>query len=318
MNAISATRRTIRRAWTTFGTLLIISVGMMGVSDTAPIQHLQSGVNTALAPVESAVNNVTDTLGSYWSALLQIDKLRTQNEQLKQENQQLQEELSRMGAISRLNDDWTKITAAQQSVPYQTTPARVIVRDLSNVTQRTIVLDKGSNDGLMPGEVVVDAGGGLVGRILVCDATVSQVLLIDDPTAVVVGMEAKSGATGTVQGSISGLLTMSYVDASAPLAKGESVVTAGEALPGTEDRSPYPPGLLIGTIVDVNTDPNTVVKSATVEPAAHLEDATFVLVITNYQGGFASPAPGATPFGPTPAGSSGVSGSTQPSPSLNP
>ena len=331
MNAITATRRTIRREWTWFGTLLIVSVGLMGVSDAGPIQQLQSGVNIALSPVETAMNNAADTVDSYWSALLQLDHLRTQNEQLQAENEKLQAELDRMAAISQLNTDWTAITAAQQSLPYQTTPARVIVRNTSDVTTRTVIINKGSHDGLVTGECVVDAGGALVGRISQVDATVSEVVLVNDPNAIVVGEEAKSGAMGTIQGSIAGDLTMSYVDAATPLTVGEPVVTAGEALPsatsspgatsttgsitssGLTARSPYPPGLLIGTITAVQTDPNAVVQSATLKPAARLSNATFVLVILNYEGGFPSPAPGSTPFHPiTPTPSIAPSASGNP------
>jgi rod shape-determining protein MreC len=308
MNVVTATRRTIRREWTTWGTLLILSVGLMGISDTTQAHDLQSAVNWAVSPAETVLSNAADTAGSYWSALTQIDKLRTDSERLRLENQTLKEQLDRMPAISKLNDDWTKITAAQLSVPYRTTPARVIVRDLSDVRPRTLLLNKGSSDGLAPGQVVIDAGGALVGRISEVDATVSMVLLVSDPLAVVVGKEAKSNATGTIRGSISGQLQMSYVD-TATLAVGDAVVTAGEALPCTNDISPYPPMLLIGEVVAVSVDPNTPVKSATIKPAAHLTDATFVLIIVDYQGGFGPPVPSASP---------GPSGSLRPASSPKP
>jgi cell shape-determining protein MreC len=141
------------------------------------------------------------------------------------------------------------------------------------------------------------------------DATVSSVLLVSDPSAVVVGKEAKSGATGTITGTITGQLQMSYVDAGAELTKGEPVVTAGEALPCTNDISPYPPALLIGEIAEVLTDPNEPVKSATITPAAHLTDATYVLIIVDYQGGFGPPMPSA---GPAASGSPDASGSARP------
>jgi rod shape-determining protein MreC len=303
MNAISATRRTIRRAWTTFGALLIVSVGLMGVSGTKTAQDLESAVNWAVSPAESFINSAADTAGSYWSALTQIDTLRTQNALLKDQNLTLQEELDRMAAISKLNDDWTRITAAAQGVPYQTTPVRVIVRDISDVSQRTLIVDKGSNDGLVQGEVAIDAGAAVVGRIISVDASVSKILLISDPSSVVVGKEVKSGATGTIQGTISGQLQMSYVDVAATLTEGETVVTAGEALPGTGDISPYPPGLLIGHIHKVSQDRNAVVQSATVDASAHLTDATFLLVITDYRGGF-NALPTGCVYNPTPSGSS--------------
>ena len=320
MNAISATRRTIRREWTTFGILLIISVGLMGISDTSTAHGLQSAVNWVAMPAETAINNIADTAGSYWSALTQIDRLRTQNEQLKQENLTLQQELDRMGAISKLNDDWTKITAAAQSVPYQTTTVRVIVRDLSNVGQQTLIVNKGSSDGLAADQIVIDAGGALIGRVQKVEATVSTVLLISDPTSVVGGRESKSGVIGTVRGSISSKLQMSIVNVSADVAGtmvGKPVTTAGEALPGTCDISPYPPGLLIGTITDVTKDTNLVVQTATIIPAAHLTDATFLLVIMDYHGGFAAPGASNCPSAASPSPSAQSTGkpgaTTQPS-----
>jgi rod shape-determining protein MreC len=340
MNAISATRRTVRREWTAFGTLLIISVGLMGISDTQTAHDLQSGVNWIAMPVETVLNNAADTAGSYWSALTQIDRLRTQNEQLKQENLTLQEELDRMAAISKLNDDWTKITAAQVSSPYQTTPVRVVVRDLSNVGQQSLIVNKGSNDGLTVGEVVVDAGLALVGRINKVEATVSTVLLISDPTSVVVGTAAgtpaapqasaaagaapkasaslSTPATGTITGSISGQLQMKYVDKDATLSKGAVVFTSGESLPNTTDVSPFPPALLIGTIVGVTNDPNLVVQGATIQPAAHLTDATFLLVITNFQGGFGQAVPPGCLAGTAGAGATGISATATPSGSAGP
>ena len=291
MNAVTATRRTIRREWTAFGALLIVSVGLMGMSGTQTAHDIQSAVNVGVRPVETFLNGINDTVASYWSALTKIDRLRTQNEQLKNENLPLQEELNRMDAISKLNDDWSKIDAAGGGVPYQTQPVRVIVRDISDVSALTLVIDKGTDDGLAEGQVVVDAGGAVVGRIQEADATVSSVLLISDPISVVVGTEAKSGATGTILGSISGQLSMSYIDsaAAAKMTVGEPVTTAGESLPGTNDTSPYPPGLLIGTITAITKDPNAVVQSATITPAAHLNDSTFLLVIVGYQGGFGPP-----------------------------
>ena len=328
MNAVTATRRTLRREWTVFGALLIISVGLMGVSGTKTAKDLESGVNWVVSPVETTLNDLADTAGSYWSALTQIDHLRTENAQLKDENLTLQEELDRMPSISKLSDDWSKITAEAAGVPYQLTAVRVIVRNISDVTTRTLVINKGSNDGLVEGQVVIDAGGALVGRLTDVAKTVSTVLLISDPNAVVTGLEINSGAIGSVTGSIGGALEMKYVDATTALTLGDSIVTAGEALSGTDDTSPYPPGLLIGTIQSVSKISNEVVQSAIIQPAAHLNDATFLLVITDYKGGFgptlsycssATLGPGilATPT-PDPSASAGPTCLPRPSPLVHP
>jgi len=38
-----------------------------------------------------------------------------------------------MNAISQLNTDWTKVSQAQQSSQYQTTIARVVVRNITDI-----------------------------------------------------------------------------------------------------------------------------------------------------------------------------------------
>ena len=54
---------------------------------------------------------------------------------------------------------------------------------------------------------------------------------------------------------------------------------------GVGVRSPYPKGLLIGQVVDVRRDANSVVQTAYLRPAAPLDRLEYVLVITDYEGG---------------------------------
>jgi len=296
MSAPRPARRRARTQWTAFGILLAISVALMGTSGTKIATDVESGFNYAMQPPVTWLNQAADTVGSYLSALTQIDRLRTENDQLRQDNETLREQLARMPAISQINTDWTQISEAGQTVSYQNTPARVTSRDLSGVRARTFILDKGSHDGIAVDQVVVSAGGALVGRVASVGATVSQVLLLNDPSAVVVGEEVQSTAIGTIRGQVGGILLMEDVDASEKLDKGAVVVTAGESIPGTDARSPYPPGLLIGQIDSVSNDPNSVVKSCYISPAADFVNTNFVLVITGYQGGIplGSPSPGAS------------------------
>ena len=302
MNARSG-NRLLRGQFVVYGLLVTLSVGLMGASGSHTAAVIQSDANYMLNPVEVALDDAADTVISYWSAIISLDNVRTENEQLRQENQTLTEELNRMNAISQLNTDWTKVSQAQQSSQYQTTIARVVVRNITDIGPRTFIINRGIADGISLGEVVMDDGGAVVGRILSVQTYDATVLLVNDTSAVVIGEEADSGAIGTIQGEISGLLEMSYVNSTDKLSKGQPVVTAGMVLDEQDVRSPYPPGLLIGTIISVSRDPNQVVQSALVQPAADLDNVDWVLVINNYQGGFTSPAPSASPSpSPSPSG----------------
>ena len=77
---------------------------------------------------------------------------------------------------------------------------------------------------------------------------------------------------------------MTQIDASADVALGDEVVTAGIEL-GSGVRSPYPKGLVIGQVVDVKRDANDVVQTAFLQPAADLDRLEYVLVILDYEGG---------------------------------
>jgi len=81
---------------------------------------------------------------------------------------------------------------------------------------------------------------------------------------------------------------MSYVNSTDKLSKGQPVVTAGMVLAGkTCDRLSSGPA--DRDDISVSRDPNQVVQSAVVQPAADLDNIDWVLVISNYQGGFTSP-----------------------------
>ena len=50
-------------------------------------------------------------------------------------------------------------------------------------------------------------------------------------------------------------------------------------------RSPYPAGLVVGSVADVERDANSVVQTAFLKPAANLDSFQYALVITDYDGG---------------------------------
>ncbi len=178
--------------------------------------------------------------------------------------------------------------------------ATVIARE-SSEARRVITIDRGSDDGLQVGFVVVAAGGALAGRIVDVGPTFARVVLISDTTSTVIGQLVGSAATGRVEGQLGGALLMEDVDSNVEVPMGEEVFTAGIEL-GGGIRSPYPKGLLIGRVVDLKRDPNAVVQTVYLEPAADLDRLEFVLVITDYQGGISGPIGSVAPCLPTASG----------------
>jgi rod shape-determining protein MreC len=283
--------RVVRRRLITYSILLLVSVILMAVSGTAPIQNLQSGLHFAFEPAMEAMNGFGRQVRSIGDAIGEIDRLRTDNSRLAAENERLDAENRRLQALGTENEQLSALLQTRNSLQYTTLAARVIARDVADV-RRVVTIDKGASDGLRDGDVVVAAGGSLAGRVTQVGASSARITLISDPDSVVIGEIVSSRATGEVRGDLGGTLIMDKIDATSQVTIGGEVITAGIVL-GDGIRSPYPKGLIVGRVVDIKRDANAVVQTAYLEPAADLDRLEVVLGITDYQGGI--PVPSAEP-----------------------
>src|SRR5258706_2223121 len=299
MSAVFASRVARRRA-VTYVALLAASLVLMATSTNPLVRDLQHGIAFGFRPFEQAIDGAARDVISIGATITEIDQLRVENEALRSENTQLRIDKQTTDELRRENDQLTSLLQLRHGLTFRTQVATVIARE-SSEARRVITIDRGSDDGLQVGFVVVAAGGALAGRIVDVGPTFARVVLISDTTSTVIGQLVGSAATGRVEGQLGGALLMEDVDSNVEVPMGEEVFTAGIEL-GGGSRSPYPKGLLIGRVVDLKRDPNAVVQTVYLEPAADLDRLEFVLVITDYQGGISGPIGSVAPCLPTASG----------------
>ena len=299
MTAILA-NKVVRRRATAYAALLVISLVLMSVSSNPLVRELQHGVAFAFEPIQQAINGVAGEVSSIATTIAEIDQLRHENQTLRAENDLLDAESRSAAELRRENEQLTALLQLRNGLKYQTRAATVIARE-SSEARRAVVVDRGSDDGLAVGQVVIGAGGSLVGRVVEVGPSIAHIVLISDPTSIVTGQLLNSTETGKVVGQLGGALVMTDVDAAAEVTRGEEVFTAGIELEGGL-RSPYPKGLLVGRVIDVKIDPNEVVQTVFLEPAAPLDRLEFLLVITDYEGGILGPIETGVPCEPTDGG----------------
>lgn len=295
--------RKARRRGITFLVLMVITLLLMAFSANPAVLELKRGLQFALRPIQGAVAGLASDVSSVFGSIGEINQLRVDNAALRDENTRLQNDNTRLQQLKAENDQLTALLQLQNGFDHKTVAVRVIGRELLP-TSRVVTIDKGTADGLEVGDVVIVGGGAVAGRISDIGANFAKVTLISDPTSVVIGQLAQSGKTGSIGGESGGVLTMKNVDSSVTIALGEEVFTAGLELAGGI-RSPYPKGLVLGSVVDVQRDANDVVQTAFIAPAAGLDTFELALVITDYQGGLPpvdqQPLPCGT-SGPIPSG----------------
>ena len=282
MTSLLATRAARRRG-IAFTVLLLVTVLLMAFSSNPGVREVQNGIGFAFRPIQAGIDQIAAGVSSVATAIAEIDRLRLDNAALKGDNERLAAENARLDEIRRENEQLTALLQLRAGLDFKTTAAVVIARESSEF-RRLVVLDHGTNDGIKVGDVAVAAGGALVGRVTEVSPDSAKVVLLTDTESTVTGQLSTNAETGEVVGQLGGVLIMRQIDSGVALAIGDEVVTAGIELAGGV-RSPYPKGLLIGQVVDFQRDPNDVVQTAFLMPAANMDQLEYVLVITDYQGG---------------------------------
>jgi rod shape-determining protein MreC len=273
----------------------------MALSGNPLLRDLRGGINYAFQPMITALHGIGDGVSSAFGALAEIERLRVDNTQLRVENEQLTAENARLEEIRRENELLTGLLQLRNGFEFETVAAQVVSWESSEF-RRLVTLDRGTDNGLQNGDVVVAQGGALAGRIVEIGPNYARVLLITDTGSTVIGMLPTAG-TGEVVGQVNGVLVMTRIDVDEAVEPGQEIVTAGIQLAGGA-RSPFPKGLLIGQVLDVRRDANAVVQTAFLLPAAPLDRLEYVLVITDYEGGL--PPLEGQPVPCTPEGEEGV------------
>jgi rod shape-determining protein MreC len=282
MSSLLASRAARRRS-ILFTAFLATTLLMMAVSSSPIIKEFQGAVSFALRPIQGAVDDLAEGVASIVAAVSDIDRLNTDNTALRRDNERLTAETLRLREQERENQLLTGLLQLKNSLSYKTAAAEVIARDSSEF-RRVVTISKGTDAGIEEGDVVVAEGGALAGRVVEVGGNYAKVVLISDQSSTVIGQLTKSGETGEVVGQLEGAIVMANVDSTAPIELGEEVVTAGIELAGGI-RSPYPKGLLLGEVIDVRRDANSIVQTAYLQPTANLEKLEYVLVLLDYEGG---------------------------------
>jgi rod shape-determining protein MreC len=299
MSALLA-NKVARRKGAAFLALLVASLVLLTVSSNPFVRDLQHGVAFAFRPIQIAVDGIARDVSSIATTISEIDRLRQENAFLQSENERLEAEARAAAEVRRENELLTGLLQLRNGLEYETRAVAVIAKE-SSEARRAVVIDRGTEDGIATGQIVVTTGGALAGRVVDAGSNTAHVVLMSDSTSTVVGQLLSSATRGVVTGQLGGALVMTDVDAAATVTIGDEVFTAGIELAGGI-RSPYPKGLLIGRVVDVKRDPNEVVQTVFLEPAAPLDQLEFLLVITDYEGGIVGPIETQVPCLPTPSG----------------
>ena len=265
-----------RIRWGVVALLAGLAVIFMILDSTGNLDGLFAFVRDPLSVLMAWTSDQTETVTGALSgprdlqtAEQEIENLLAQNAALQRENEQLREDL---GAYRSLQELFQR---ANESPELERVLASVIAYNTSPYFQ-SIVIDRGSADGVVVG-MPVEAARGLVGQVFRTSDHAAQVLLISDNSSSIPARLADSRATGLLRGGgLGDSMSLNWIDLEAQVMLDEVVVTSG--LGGR-----FPPDLVIGRVIEVQRGEAELHQRAIVQPVVDFDALEEVLVITNFQ-----------------------------------
>jgi rod shape-determining protein MreC len=259
--------------------LLLASTGLaLGVYHNHRMHRGQPNPITALiratvAPVQAALYRLSAGVGGQLQAIVRARQAVNQHDQLLEQHARLRLQLSQMEQLQQEHAAMASMLQLRPSLPGNWVGCRVIAR-YPQAGQQSLVIDRGTRDGIQPGAPVV-VGEGLVGVVVQADSGHSIVRFLNAPRIAVSVkvLNPQKISTGICEGHGESTLLLNFVPPEAPLQPGDRVVTAGLG-------SKYPPNIPVGTIERVWIDRQYSVKKATVLPAVDFGSVEIVLVQT--------------------------------------
>lgn len=253
--------------------LFIAAVVSVFTLDTPVTRDIQSRTMALLAPFIHSSAAVEQAVGG---AVSSTEDPR----ELKRENERLQIEVERLRIISQKyaqtldeNNKLRGLIDFKQASPFKTTAARVIKR-VSSTWWNTMIIDKGSLDGLATDSPVISASG-LIGKTGKMAPHMAEIILLTNELCKVSARIEGTLEQGIIAGERAGLdmrpdLRLRFLSKNILINPGANVVSTGEG-------GLFPAGLLVGRVKRFEN--RDLSGEAVVEPAVDFSLLEHVFVV---------------------------------------
>lgn len=180
-------------------------------------------------------------------------------------------DISRISQLEKDVAELESLLSYSKTQTIQTYPASILARSITK--EHSLIIDKGSDDGLRKGLAVVVEDGHLIGVLSNVNRYTSEVTLVSNTSSKIpVSVLNDNKTEGLVEGRGGFLLEMGFIPKDVLISAQDLVVTSG--LSGA-----IPPGLIIGVVSEVIRVDTDLFVQAFVRPLIDVSDYSRVLIL---------------------------------------
>lgn len=228
-------------------------------------------VGTALYPLQVAAvapRDVVHQIAGYFSSM---SELKVQNRQMHAERAQNAQLLQQAKHLLSENTQLRKLLGTSERLPDKAVFAEILY-DARDAFTRKIVLDRGAQHGVAPGQPVIDDIG-VVGQVTRVFPFSAEVTLLTDRDQAIPVQVVRSGLRSVAYGGgQSGLLDLRFMAANADIQAGDVLVTSG--IDGI-----YPPGLAVAKVMRIENKSTDAFAHIVCMPAAGVDRNRQLLIL---------------------------------------
>ncbi len=255
-----------------FALYAIVSIAFMILDQRFDwLERAHYAMQAATYPVELAVSSPVSAWRWVQESFATRDSLEAENQRLRTRLRNLELRSMRYDALAQQNAALVGLRNALPPVAQRWLPADIVNIQLDSLRQR-VLIDRGTLNGVTPGQAVLDDDG-VVGQTMHVGPWSAQVILITDPEhELPVQIERTGLRTIAVGAGDSTSLALPYLPANADVHAGDVLVTSG--LGGV-----FPPGYPVARVMEVHKDTVQPLAHVRAVPFAHLDTDTELMLV---------------------------------------
>lgn len=256
-----------------YGLLAVVLMAMDHRGHYVP--RVRSVLENAVEPFYHVVEWPVGALRNLFGQFQSRRSLRHENESLRDQLLGQQADLQRLDTLVEENRRLRALFEGAQSLSFEYRFAELVQVDLDPFSHK-VLIDRGSIDGVVAGQAVID-GSGVMGQVEDVHLHFSNVRLISDPNHALPVQINRTGLRTVAFGSgETGALIMPNVPRQADVREGDLVVTSGLG-----DR--FPGGYPVARVSHIDRQEGKTFIRVEAEPLAALDRGREVLLISTLE-----------------------------------
>ncbi len=252
---------------------LIFTMALILLLSTVGSQRFGSLHKLALesiGPFQKIAGGFSGYIRSLKDNYIDLIRVRHENERLWAELEESRNSAYKNREALATNARLRKLLELKESSDAPSVAAMIVGKDPS-LWFRTVIIDRGSSDGVQKGMPVV-TGAGIVGQIFTVAPHYSKVLLAITPSSAIDVVVQETRARGILKGTGSQSYRLEYIFKTAKINLGNHLVTAGHG-------GFFPPGLPVGVVTKVTQKRRGMFQVIEVTPSVDFHKLEELLVI---------------------------------------